>query len=410
MSGITRSVIVRVAGIVFSLAVSLGVFLVFSPAMAGLFFMVINGGIIVSAAIRLGYDNVLLKEYAKSASLQEPNENGLFLFCLKNVTLVFLLVLALGWFLQLLFSSLQDVLNSQLLLLALLLAYVSALNSLTAELIKGLHRVNRAILLQSVVPHLFPLLALTIPGLRQLAFILGAYIFGYACALITGLASAQTAWSFKRPSLAYRREINSQSKALYTTMLVLMVASHLDLLLIGFWHSAEAVAGYALVSKLGLVFSIILSFFNSVYSPGFSRNHNENNLLQLRKALRTSSILMAIIGAGLFVLVIVLAPVVFPLINPGYDGLEWLIACFALAGLIQLATGQSAQLMIMTNHIDAYRRLTVSVSVLGILLNLLLIPYYGVMAAALIYLVTVAIKNIAGALMARKLVGVSVYG
>jgi O-antigen/teichoic acid export membrane protein len=115
---------------------------------------------------------------------------------------------------------------------------------------------------------------------------------------------------------------------------------------------------------------------------------------------------------SILALPLVAALVVFPgqilaLFGRDFAGQGAVLAVLAVGQLINVATGPAGYLLMMTGHEADTSRVALGTAALAILLAFLVIPNAGVLGAAWVVTVVVAIRNLAFVVYVQKRLGVS---
>jgi O-antigen/teichoic acid export membrane protein len=177
---------------------------------------------------------------------------------------------------------------------------------------------------------------------------------------------------------------------------------YFDVILV-YWMLDPATAGvYFAASRLANVFAMLsaaLYTFGARRLPSlyFSKNHQEfEHTLQLM-----AEVTMLCVLGGL-VLVWIGAPYLLGLFGPHFAAQQWVLIVLALGTAIQAAGGPAAAILQLTGHEGEYVPVVAANVVLRLVGFLVLIPWLGVLGAAISATVSLALTTIALNVLCRR--------
>lgn len=162
-----------------------------------------------------------------------------------------------------------------------------------------------------------------------------------------------------------------------------LINRHSDVLMLGIFLPAADVGVYRIAAQGAILVSFTLAAMNAVVSSDFARFHARRDAKRLQ-ALLTQSSLLIFLGA---------LPVAFVLIVFGGDiislvfGMEFArghaaLAILCLGQLVNAGAGPVGYLLNMTGHARDVAWVSGLAAVLNVVLNLVLIPTFGLVGAA----------------------------
>jgi len=163
-----------------------------------------------------------------------------------------------------------------------------------------------------------------------------------------------------------------------------LVNNRTDLIMLGSLDGAHDAGIYAIAARAGELVTFFLLAANMTLGPRIARMYHEGNHVLLQRMLTAAVRRIALLSAPVAILFIVAAhPLLYYLYGPAYA--EGAVALQILAGaqLFNVVAGPTGNILNMTGH----ERLTAigvgTSAVLNIVLNAVLIPFYGVDGAAI---------------------------
>lgn len=188
--------------------------------------------------------------------------------------------------------------------------------------------------------------------------------------------------------------ILSISVPMFLVMSMGQILGQLDILMLGIFKTGKEVGVYGLVIKISLLTSFVLVAINSSVAPKFSELFFNNKVEDLKHIARKSSKLIFWTTSPILIIFIVFGDFFLSLF--GTDFLEGYIPLvfLGIGGLINSSCGSVGLLLNMTGHHKFVGYIFTSATILNIILNILLIPSYGIVGAALGSAITTIFWNI----------------
>ncbi|MBI2956491.1 MAG: oligosaccharide flippase family protein [Acidobacteria bacterium] len=278
---------------------------------------------------------------------------------------------------------------------------------LHTEFLRGLQRIRDALLGELVGVPLF--------GLVFLVLLATPYgVQGAAIAQVAG-SSLALAWSirlWRRATPQLRglegdfdlRTLLRTSMPVYTVALIGLINGWADTFFLGIWYDTSQVGVYGIAVRLSAIMAALLVIANTAVAPKFAALYAQNEIAELRRLARRTALM-----ASLMALPLLLLFWIFPRFILGLFGAEFQAGAVALMILaagqfVNVAAGSVGNLLMMSGHEKEYRNLALVSAALSLLLNLLLIPRYGLVGAAVASATTRALMNIGAMILVyRKL-------
>jgi len=199
-----------------------------------------------------------------------------------------------------------------------------------------------------------------------------------------------------------------RSSALYFWVASILEAAnqYFDVILV-YWLLDPATAGiYFAASRLANIFAMLSA---ALYTYGarrlpslyFSKNHQEfEHTLQLMAEVTGLCVLggLAIIWIG--------APNLLSLFGPHFAAQQWVLIVLALGTAFQAAGGPAAAVLQLTGHEGDYVPVVAANVALRLIGFLILIPWFGLLGAAISATVSLVVVTIALNLLCRRRTGV----
>lgn len=265
-----------------------------------------------------------------------------------------------------------------------------------------------------VVPlgHLALVAVLLGMGWRLLAAVV-APVAAYAVAFTVALASLRLLYPGslfgRRPAEPPTGRLLAFSLASSASGILGLLILWADRLLVGY-YLAEAETGiYILASQIALLFAVVLSAFNTVFSPMIAELYGKGEHRHLEALFRTSTrwgIYVTVPGA--------MAIVAFPagllgIVGEGYAAGALPLVLLVAGQMANLATGAVGVLLVMSGHQNRLLTLTAAGLITNVALNVLWIPRFGLAGAALATALSLSVLFTALLLTVRGSLGLWPY-
>jgi O-antigen/teichoic acid export membrane protein len=157
-----------------------------------------------------------------------------------------------------------------------------------------------------------------------------------------------------------------------------------DSLLLGVLSTAAAVGVYRAAWRISSVMNLLLDATNSMYGPMVSELHSLSEKDRMANLYKATARWVSYAAVPIFLLLSVEAHEIMALFGKGFDGPgSWVLRILALGALINCITGGSGMTLIMIGKQNTLLRISMTAAAVNVGMNLLLIPIWGVIGAAI---------------------------
>jgi O-antigen/teichoic acid export membrane protein len=192
------------------------------------------------------------------------------------------------------------------------------------------------------------------------------------------------------------KELLKLGNSLFWTTFVMLGSQWSATFILGAFLSKEEVGIYDATNRLAGLITIILYATNSISAPKFAESANDKKLLQ--KNVNASSKLIFWASVPLFIFMLVAGPLLLNFLGYGSANVEvneYYIFVIILCGqLINNLSGSVGMLMQMTGLHKVSQKLSIGSFTFTCLSLLLVTPVYGLIGAAIVAGLNIALKNI----------------
>jgi len=271
----------------------------------------------------------------------------------------------------------------------------------TTESLRALKHPGQATFFQTVLPFLVILAVLLVLPVFIAAPAPSTIVSVHVAGVGVTAFLAWLAWQkHTRDRAVPRRRVPvspllSQAVPLLSIMLVSLTITSVDIFMLGIWVDAENVGLYSAAARISNLMILLLTAINTVAGPKFSELHTQGRMPQLSHLARSCALVSTILVLPVYVLFVAFPGTIMGLFGPGFEASSVLLVILATGQLVNVATGSVGVMLIMTGHEHSMRSATVAAGVLNIVLNAMLIPFWGTVGAATATAISVTTLNIA---------------
>ena len=196
------------------------------------------------------------------------------------------------------------------------------------------------------------------------------------------------------PDKKLTKELLSYSSTLIFISFMLYILSKIDKLMLGYFTSSSIVGIYSIATLLATLVTFVLSSSNMIFSSIVSELFSQNNIDLLNK-------IYSLITKWLIILTLPIAlnMIIFPKVILSFFGSEYIIASTTLiilviSQMINVFVGGNGQILSMCGYENILLINNSLMVIINILLNIILIPNYGMLGAAIATGVSIASINL----------------
>jgi O-antigen/teichoic acid export membrane protein len=269
---------------------------------------------------------------------------------------------------------------------------------LCGEMLRGLQKVNLATFMQLLgVPLLSCGLAIgSIVGWGYLNLQGVTIIYLLATTIVGALAIGYGSRSL--PSAQPLRSCSSAALLKQGTPFLGVTAcslalSSIDILLLGVWTDSQTVAVYGVVSRIASLTAFFLTGVNSVVSPKFAMLYADRQYDQLARLAGQASALTIVLTLPLLIPLICFPGFFLNCFGAEYVSGATALVILVLGQLFNALTGSVGCLLLMTGRERSMQINLVGVVIFNGLMNIGVIPRFGLLGTAVINSLSLVILN-----------------
>ena len=214
-----------------------------------------------------------------------------------------------------------------------------------------------------------------------------------------------------RPLTAIAQEFWAYSLPRALAAVFSVTITWLDVLLVGRLGSTAEAGVYGVASRLYIVGAYALQAVGTAAAPQFSELIAAGRRDDLERVYQLGTWWTMAISWPFYALMLVFPTTMMEaFFGSGYAGGGRALAVLGFAGLLDVGTGNSQAVLLMSGHSRLYAANTAAALAANVGLNLALVPRFGITGAAVAWAVSIAITNLAALLQVRYAMGVRPFG
>ena len=377
---------------------------------AGLYYIAFSAVTIATIFGRMGLDTSLVRFIAANASLghwdnvKGVHKKSLTIALIASAVSFLFVFIYSSWIAETLFSKPE---------LGIILRWMSlsimpvTLLALYGAMLKGLKRI------------FYFSLAGQNGLLIALLSLLGLYSLGRfggvkAAAWSYVIASTFTAiisfflWRTATPQLTGIKGQFKTSELLSSSMPLFWVAS-MNLIMnwtatfsLGIWSTASETGIFSMASRTAMSTSFILLAVNSIVAPKFAALYAKGDMKALADTARNSAKLMALVSGPILLLFTVVPGWVMGLFGEKFVVGAGALTILSIGQFVNVVTGSVGCLLMMSCNEKLMRNNVIFSAFLTLLLNLILVPRYGMYGAAYATAISLSCQNIFAVILVKR--------
>ncbi len=206
------------------------------------------------------------------------------------------------------------------------------------------------------------------------------------------------------------REMLRESLPMLMTGSIFFILNWIDNLCIGYFRTESEVGIYDTAFKIAAASAIILQAVNAIQAPVFAEFKAGGDIRKLRKTVFESNRILFVSTLPITALLMLFPGFLLSFFGTAFMAGALSLSILAVSNMLSAICGSVGILLQMTGHQVVYNRIIMIAALLSILLNIALIPIYGIAGAAIASSVAKVFQNFASSVVVYRKFGIfSVY-
>lgn len=264
--------------------------------------------------------------------------------------------------------------------------------------VQGMEQSVPKVLIQNLTLPLTRFLLIAVVVVYGLGAVAAAWAYGIAYVLAGSLGAyylvRHTPLFTDAQPTSMHRELLAFSAPLMITAAMLQVLSYLDTFFLGYFATTGVVGVYNVVYPLAQLLTVVLSAFGFIVMPVISSLDAEESVAEMRRTYQLSAKWILLATLPVFLVVALFPEMVIRLtFGAEYDSGALALSALALGFFTHAIVGPNGNTLTSVGRTRLIMYDNIVVAVTNVVLNILLIPTYGLLGAAVATSISYGLLN-----------------
>ena len=405
---LSPTIVVQIIGVLARLITSIILGRILGPAGLGEVNLINQIITIVMVVSMFGMDHVLVKKIAIAHSNNNFNSigNTIFTALLVNISIAIVLtvlgVLGSGF--------IASFFNNTRLQIPIIIGFIiivpQTIGSVFVSGINGYRKIWQSRLFKDFSTSLIVLIGIGLCLFFDLEITLIKVILLYTIGRLITFIVATIYWKTLYGPIFVRKFVDKKmfkmAFPLFFVSATTLLASSVDILMLGWLSDISKVGFYTVASRLVLFVAIFLQITNAALSPKIATFFANNQFKEMSIMVKQVTFLLMIIGLISTLLFLLFGKSLLGFWGSEFSGAYICLIILCFGQFINISTGCSGVLLIMCGYEKIFSYITGSFLILNIVLNYFLIIRYNEVGAAIATTLTIVGENITRVIVAKQ--------
>ena len=200
----------------------------------------------------------------------------------------------------------------------------------------------------------------------------------------------------------YEQKILKYSYPMFFTASTIFFMSYTDSFMISYYLDEYQVGLYSACVSLSMMLTFIPMAIGSYISTKVSQAYSNNEFHQIRKIFKNSFIIISATTIPVYLIMYIFDDFFLGLFGKDFLSVTTPLLIINTAALLEALTGTVGFILDMTNNQHKFMKILFIALFINLVLNLLLIPIYGIIGAAIAMLVAMSFRTVSSVLVLRR--------
>ena len=206
---------------------------------------------------------------------------------------------------------------------------------------------------------------------------------------------------------SHTRSMLSTGVPLFAISAVTLIVSNLSPIFLSTLSTSANVGLFSVAARLALLMAFLLLMTNSAISPKLASLYENGEISEIQGLIQRISSLLIIMGIGFLVTYIVFGDFILGIWGNEFREAYWVLVILSIGQLINISTGSTGVLLIMSGHERILTVFTITFFVVIAIITYLAILNWGLLGAAFATALGLFLDNLAKWILVRKFIGVN---
>jgi O-antigen/teichoic acid export membrane protein len=205
------------------------------------------------------------------------------------------------------------------------------------------------------------------------------------------------------------RSLMTLSTPFFWVSILHLLNGSLDIVMLGIWHESSVVGIYGIANRVVALTGLLFTVVESVVAPKFSALYSQGRMHEIQIIANRSLLILLILGLPVLLIFFLFAGKILAIFGEQFIAAAPILKILAVGQFVNVVTGTVGYLLMMTGHEKILRNNIFFSALLNISLNVLLVPKFGGIGAAIATASTLAFHNLACLYFTGKKLNISIF-
>jgi O-antigen/teichoic acid export membrane protein len=206
------------------------------------------------------------------------------------------------------------------------------------------------------------------------------------------------------------KDIISVAFPMLMTYAAFIVSNSADVFILKSYHVGTDMVGiYKTCTNISMLAATLLVALNTTVQPKITQLYTQQHYDEVRRIASKSSKLIFLLSLPVFVILLFFSKYVMWLYGVEFMKGAFSLSILTIGQVMNTMCGPVAQLLNATGYHRQFRNISFFGAAMNILINLLLIPHYGITGAAIANTISMILWNIVGTIYIRQKFGFYIF-
>lgn len=216
-------------------------------------------------------------------------------------------------------------------------------------------------------------------------------------------------FNFNNNNKKIRNQLLSYSSTMILISFMSVILSRTDRVMIGIFSSSSSVGIYNIAATVGGLATFLLSSSNMAFAPIISELYTQDKVSILNDLYSTITKWIVMFTLPIIVTIIIFPETILSVFGAEYIDAKYVLILIALGHMINAFVGANGLILNMSGHERFELYNNIMMSVINIILNLILIPRFGILGAAIATCLSITTINILKVIEVKKYLNIFPY-
>jgi len=252
---------------------------------------------------------------------------------------------------------------------------------------------------------LFLFMVILLSFYKKEEYLIDAFLINFV--IIGCLSTAFILYRFRKNSttkkgLFNHKQIIRRSAPMSISLVTLVLMQSVDVILLSKYTSFEDVAAYAVTVKLTIIITLALTSVNTVFAPKMAELYSLESFKKLEREIIKATRLITLLTIPVIIVMFLFSGFILEMFGKDYLIAKKALYILLVGQTVNALCGAVGVYMNMTNKQNILQIFLILAFIVNLILNLLLIPKFGIEGAAIATTISMILWNVLGSLYIYK--------